>query len=525
MDCEKNHAFFSKSFIFSLHTCQRSGHDQAAEKSTRRYGSKLGVDHDRRAEASCRFDDDPARRTDATTMLDDAVCKTRPPDDIDAINRRDVVALGQAFHGYLMLMARREISPALTTIGGPSNLVQRNISCGATVHSAIPRLNRTRMAGVAGAELEESSRQHATEIPGYEESQAGSEFTTRGQVMSRNRNAFTLIELLVVIAIIAVLIALLLPAVQAAREAARRAQCINNLKQLGLAIHNYESIHSMLPLGRVWTPLPGIPFPSFFVGAQNTTWFTQMLPQFEQQGLYNAYNFDVGIEGPPGSDGMPVGFAINSTVYGTKLSAFQCPSDNSRDLQLIWPTNNYPIRGTRGNYVVSWGNTQWAQQDSAGGVATRNLPVTYRRSAFGHQPVRLAEVNDGTSSTVFTAETIQGKLNDVRGAVWTLGAVFMSRFTPNGRTDFYGVADPPGSGGDRIGQGFCIDDPGDKLPCVPIPFPYFDLYSGSRSRHPGGVNAGFGDGSVRFIKETINPVVWINLNTIQGGEVISADSY
>ena len=102
------------------------------------------------------------------------------------------------------------------------------------------------------------------------------------------------------IAIIAVLIALLLPAVQAAREAARRAQCINNLKQLGLAIHNYESAHTMLPLGRVWAPLPGIPFPSFFVGAQNTTWFTQMLAQFEQQALYNAYNFSIGIEGPDG---------------------------------------------------------------------------------------------------------------------------------------------------------------------------------------------------------------------------------
>ena len=81
------------------------------------------------------------------------------------------------------------------------------------------------------------------------------------------RRGFTLIELLVVIAIIAVLIALLLPAVQAAREAARRAQCINNMKQLGLAIHDYESVHSMLPLGREWAPVPGIPFPSFFEGA------------------------------------------------------------------------------------------------------------------------------------------------------------------------------------------------------------------------------------------------------------------
>jgi len=343
--------------------------------------------------------------------------------------------------------------------------------------------------------------------------------------MLKRRCGFTLIELLVVIAIIAVLIALLLPAVQAAREAARRAQCTNNLKQLGLAIHNYESTHSMLPLGRVWKPLPGIPFPSFFEGAQNTTWFTQMLPQFEQQALYNAYNFDIGIEGPPGSDGMPIGIAINSTIYGTKLSAFQCPSDNERDLTLIWPTNGYPIRGTRGNYVVSWGNTQWGQQNSAGGTATLNLPVNYQQSAFGHTPIRLAGVTDGTSSTVFTAETLQGQVNDVRGAVWTLGAVFLSRFTPNGFRDFYGVVDPPSGGGDRLGDGFCVNDPGGKMPCVTVPFPFLDGYSGSRSRHPGGVNAGFGDGSVHFVKETINPVVWIGLNTIRGGEVLSSDSY
>jgi prepilin-type N-terminal cleavage/methylation domain-containing protein/prepilin-type processing-associated H-X9-DG protein len=343
--------------------------------------------------------------------------------------------------------------------------------------------------------------------------------------MSKRHYGFTLIELLVVIAIIAVLIALLLPAVQAAREAARRVQCTNNLKQLGLAIHNYESIHSMLPLGRVWAPLPAIPFPSFFMGAQNTTWFTQMLPVFEQQALYNAYNFSTGAEGLPGGDGMPVGIPINSTVYGTRLHAFQCPSDNERDFNTIWPTNGYPIRGTRGNYVASWGNTQWGQQDTAGGAATINTPVTYLRSAFGHKSTRLSNVTDGTSNTIFTAETLQGQINDVRGAIWTLGAVFMSRFTPNGMLDYYGVADPLAGGGDRLGDGFCVSEPAQRLPCVTIPFPFYDIYSGSRSRHPGGVNAGFGDGSVRFIKDTINAPVWIGLNTIQGGEIISADAY
>jgi prepilin-type N-terminal cleavage/methylation domain-containing protein/prepilin-type processing-associated H-X9-DG protein len=343
--------------------------------------------------------------------------------------------------------------------------------------------------------------------------------------MRIRRDGFTLIELLVVIAIIAVLIALLLPAVQAAREAARRAQCTNNMKQLGLAIHNYESANSMLPLGRIWGPQPGIAFPSFFMGEQNTTWFTQMLGFFEEQTLYNAYNFAIGIDGPVGGDGMPIGFAINSTVYGTKLAAFQCPSDNDRTLNLIWPTNGYVIVGTRGNYVASWGNTQWGQQNSAGGTATLNLPVVYLPSAFGHYPVRLASVTDGTSNTVFTAETLQGQLNDVRGAVWTLAAMFMSRFTPNGTRDFYGVADPPSGGGDRIGDGFCVNDAGGMMPCLSVPYPFYDMYSASRSRHPGGVNAGFGDGSVHFIKNTIAPTTWIAVNTIRGGEVVSSDSY
>ena len=344
-------------------------------------------------------------------------------------------------------------------------------------------------------------------------------------IRPKRRFAFTLIELLVVIAIIAVLIALLLPAVQAAREAARRAQCINNLKQLGLAVLNYESVHTMLPLGRVWAPQPGNSFPSFFEGAQNTTWFSQMLGQFEQQTLYNAINFAIGIEGPLDAMYFPVGYAINSTVVQTKLSAFQCPSDNDRLLQVTWPTNGFLVVATRGNYATSWGNTQWGQQNSAGGMATLNLPVVYQKSAFGHYGTRLSEVTDGVSSTIFTSETLQGRDTDARGSIWTISAIFMSRITPNGFVDFYGVPDPPGAMGDREGSSFCVNDPGDQLPCIGIAPPYLDAYLASRSRHPGGVNAGFGDGSARFIKNGIDPRVWVSLNTIRGGEVISADSF
>jgi prepilin-type processing-associated H-X9-DG protein len=281
----------------------------------------------------------------------------------------------------------------------------------------------------------------------------------------------------------------------------------------------------MLPIGRVWKPVPGVPFPGFFMGSQNTNWFTQLLGQLEQQNLYNAFNFAIGLEGIPDGTGMPNGFTVNSTVMGTRVASFQCPSDSETKLQVIWPTNGKLIFTTRGNYAASWGNTVWSQQDSSGGPATRNIPVAFRPSAFGHRPVRLADVSDGTSGTFFTGEVIQGSLNDARGAVWTLAGVFMSRFTPNGLRDYYGVADPPGGGGDRLGEGFCVSEPGRELPCLTVPFPYYESYGGSHSRHPGGVNAGFGDGSVRFVKESIAHPIWVGLNTIQGGEIISADQF
>ena len=240
----------------------------------------------------------------------------------------------------------------------------------------------------------------------------------------RRCRGFTLIELLVVIAIIGVLIALLLPAVQAAREAGRRVQCVNNMKQLVLAIHNYESIHSMLPLGRVSTPLPGVPVPGYFQGCQNTNWFTQMLPQFEQQALFNSFNFAIGLEGVYDATGMPYGFRANSTCFDTKLSAFVCPSDEELSFTATWPTNGFTLTLPRGNYGVNWGNTVLTQAADAGGAASRNLPVAFRKAPFGMYSVRLAGITDGTSWTMLVSEIRQGSENDARGVIWTLAGSF-----------------------------------------------------------------------------------------------------
>ncbi len=380
--------------------------------------------------------------------------------------------------------------------------------------------------------------------------------------MSERRSGFTLIELLVVIAIIAVLIALLLPAVQAAREAARRAQCTNNLKQLGLAIANYESANNVLPSGDIYlaTGISGLcKSPGFGNGCQNTPWFVLMLPYIEQGPLYNSFNASIGIEGV----GPLLGYIVNSTVVTTLIPSFQCPSDSTQYLSYAAMSAAsggqipaFPWSPTKGNYGANWGNCDYGQ-GAAGGFFTRAL---YLQSAFGINAtgtgpaaIRMASFTDGTSNTHVVSELLQGASDDIRGTIWVDnpgGGTYMTRFTPNGYRDYVPLFQPwatavtgnallndnadnlPSFAGGQATQGaspphpgsLCDSQPAQGLLCVDQPNQGGE-FSGTRSRHPGGVNSLFGDGSVHFMKNSISPLTWVQLGSINGGEVISSDQY
>jgi prepilin-type N-terminal cleavage/methylation domain-containing protein/prepilin-type processing-associated H-X9-DG protein len=332
------------------------------------------------------------------------------------------------------------------------------------------------------------------------------------------RRGFTLIELLVVIAIIAVLIALLLPAVQSAREAARRIHCTNNLKQLGLAVMNYESANSALPPQQtgIWV---GTAQPT-----QYTSWgVTARLAPFMEAGpMYNAMNFTLKY-----SD------ATNTTVSYLQIKYLICPSEvntTSPD-----PTKPFGVS----NY--GWNVGDW-YVFGGGGAAPNRAPF------FVNTSRSLAAFTDGLSNTLLAAEV---KANQ---------PIYKSCNTPAGisATSFPTVAASPAfiqanyqGGGCKADTGHvkwsigsaCYDGfttalpPNTKVlvgtPAVDIDYDTNDENNGgptyaaitSRSYHPGGVNSLFGDGSVRFIKSSVNGDTWRALGTLAGGEVISADSY
>jgi prepilin-type N-terminal cleavage/methylation domain-containing protein/prepilin-type processing-associated H-X9-DG protein len=339
------------------------------------------------------------------------------------------------------------------------------------------------------------------------------------------RRGFTLIELLVVIAIVGVLIALLLPAVQAAREAARRAQCTNNLKQLGLALHNYEQTNNALP------PLVVLSGPSVGVVKWSNGFgpHARIMPYAEQGPLFDTINFDVDMQTPP-----------NTTVSATLIGLLVCPSEIKPSVRALSDGSRYGIA----NYgYVSGDWFVW------GGLGS-NLRG---RSAFGpNMSRRWAEFSDGLSQTLLMSE---GKafMTYYRDCP-ALANIQDPAHVPPPDADPYAVA-PEYLGGCalRVDEGrtqwfesgshhngiTTAWPPNKRIPGGPGKiYADVDLTSSreklgrptfaaatARSFHPGGVNALLGDGSVRFVKSSVDGYTWRALGTVSGAEVVGADAY
>ena len=309
---------------------------------------------------------------------------------------------------------------------------------------------------------------------------------------SRISRAFTLIELLVVIAIIAVLIALLLPAVQAARESARRTQCLNNLKQIGLAIHNYHGTHDTFPPGYI----------SNTQGNQSTGqdigpgwgWGAMLLNNLEQSPLYNSVNFSL-LTSDPGSQ----------TVRMASLSVFLCPSNAgvTGPLTIKDGTGNVLVSDlTPGQYVAVAG--QWEPEE----FPAPNNGIFYRNSRIG-----LRDITDGSSNTLMAGERSQ----NVANATW-VGMIPFGQACNNPK---WPVQDCEASNVLILGH----TGPSPDEAWIDVPNYKKAGADDFHSLHPGGCNFLFGDGSIRFVKETVNPQVFSYLATRAGGEVVGSDQF
>ncbi|MGE3819792.1 MAG: DUF1559 domain-containing protein [Isosphaeraceae bacterium] len=348
----------------------------------------------------------------------------------------------------------------------------------------------------------------------------------------KSRQGFTLIELLVVIAIIAVLIALLLPAVQSAREAARRAQCVNNLKQIGLGMHNYESSNGSFPASAFRYRRASDNFASLQWEAHAPGPLLYLLGYMEQQSVYNAFNFGAQcVIGCAAADRVQ-----NTTVTNTAVTTYVCPSDPYSG---VWRT------GT--NYGGSIGaQFRWDGND-ANAV---NVGAFKPWAVFG-----IRDFVDGTSNTVVFSEKVQ---SDGTAGIVSGGELYVNLNWPSGTGGGYGMGldqvMPSGqqhlnsyitqcaakkrAGTDLIDQqsawwaGRCYHGSCVNL-LMPPNSPEGDCgkYQGhggmftSRSRHPGGVNSLFGDGSVKFVKNTVSRPIWWAIGSRAGGEVVSADAF
>ncbi|MHC5537486.1 DUF1559 family PulG-like putative transporter [Singulisphaera rosea] len=374
--------------------------------------------------------------------------------------------------------------------------------------------------------------------------------------------AFTLIELLVVIAIIGVLVALLLPAVQAARDAARRSSCSNNLKQLGLAVHNYEQINQCLPASSLY-PCPAV---APGTGSQ-LCWGFGVSPlvallQFIEQGtIYNAYNAGLGVYGsyPPSTSG-PITWWANTSVFNMQVNLFLCPADSPR--QLKQPITNY-VANIGGPFIMygysgPFVPTNGATIDNGNGTYTAlNYPNSQTTATVG-----FASITDGTSNTALWSEGVSGTNSQViagTGQVAEMRGFFNTNFTNNPNTLFRtetqvyqflaacrslasgtlaSAADGSGTGSRGLswqisfpyyanfGMYNHVGGPNSRqCACAPTDAVGLDIFgsSSATSLHPGGVNVGMCDGSVKFVREQISLRTWWALGTRSGNEAIDGN--
>ncbi len=357
-----------------------------------------------------------------------------------------------------------------------------------------------------------------------------------------SRFGFTLIELLVVIAIIAVLIALLLPAVQAAREAARRSQCINNLKQLGLAVHNYNDQNNCFPLKDMYPHVANVSC------GWSLSWPLSILPGLEQSPLYNAFNFYFSTAGADYDTPCSSGNGwVNSTVGRAQVATFLCPSESLfQHPDSGFGTLNY--YGNLGGPGVLATHTGIIIPNDAG--VTPTIGSTYGRGG----PVNFASITDGSSNTALFSEKLFGNPN----AVGTM--------TANSNNAKRGLFPPGATANHDTGDtaqamaylGSCKSIAGSTVATSSVaglswikaypPYSVINAYTHfgapnsvacsndnsywggpaatvpPNSNHSGGVNVGMADGSVKFVKDSVNLQTWWAVGTRAGGEVISSDA-
>ncbi len=306
--------------------------------------------------------------------------------------------------------------------------------------------------------------------------------SSRPRSRDRWTNGFTLIELLVVIAVIGILVALLFPAVQQAREAARRTRCKNNLKQIGLALHNYHDVHLTFPPGYVslWNSAGDDIGPGW-------GWATFILPQLEQTNLYHKINLNQAIEDP-----------ANGTARIVPISAFICPSDTAPQ---TWTAKTYDVSGTT---LATVGET--AAANYVGVFGTTEPGVGGDGEFFRNSHVRISDVLDGTSQTMAVGE----RAFQLGPTDWA-GVITSANLFPEPGTIALPIL--------NNASGMTLGHTGDQN----LPNAHFSLQNQFSSRHPGGAHFLFSDGHVSYLSESMDYGVYKALSTRAGGEAVRGD--